>query len=293
MRWAVVGVGVAGRARCRAIAEDPRASLVAVWRGRFAAAAGAPIAADLSAAIAAADAVAIASPTGLHAAQARAVLEAGRHALVELPLAVNADDARALFALARERDRVLHVAHIELLTPVAAALRAEFAPGDVEEAAIEFDAPGRGDEPPETLAIGNVARLMRLIDCCGPVDEVSPLAAPPGSLAADLHLRAGAIARLRFRAGPGLARATRMRIRAAGRTWSFDTDALAVDGQPVPLPPAGGLFAADQRIATARVLDGAPGYVGEGAIAHGLDLAESLSKPVRSPIRCHETLRGT
>jgi predicted dehydrogenase len=59
------------------------------------------------------DAVSIAVPTEMHAAVARACIEAGVHVLVEKPLCPTAGEARALADFAAARGIVLHVGHIE------------------------------------------------------------------------------------------------------------------------------------------------------------------------------------
>ena len=55
------------------------------------------------------DLIVIATPTQAHFAQARAALEAGKHVVVDKPIAVTSAEARALAQLARERKRVLSV----------------------------------------------------------------------------------------------------------------------------------------------------------------------------------------
>lgn len=55
------------------------------------------------------DLVVIATPTGLHASQAAAALRAGKHVVVDKPLAVSVAEARALSELATQRDRRLAV----------------------------------------------------------------------------------------------------------------------------------------------------------------------------------------
>jgi predicted dehydrogenase len=63
------------------------------------------------------DAVAIATPAGTHAGLAIAALEAGRHVLVEKPLADDVADAAAMVRTARERDLVLMADHTYCYTP--------------------------------------------------------------------------------------------------------------------------------------------------------------------------------
>jgi 2-hydroxy-4-carboxymuconate semialdehyde hemiacetal dehydrogenase len=63
------------------------------------------------------DAVLITSPTDLHAQQAEAVLRAGKHALIEIPLATSLGEADALERLARERGLTLMVCHTQRYYP--------------------------------------------------------------------------------------------------------------------------------------------------------------------------------
>ena len=57
------------------------------------------------------DAVVIATPVGTHAPLAIAALQAGKHVLVEKPLASSVRDAEAMVAAAKEANRVLMVDH--------------------------------------------------------------------------------------------------------------------------------------------------------------------------------------
>lgn len=62
-------------------------------------------------------AVVIATPVATHEALATAVLESGRHALVEKPLSTSVDSARRLVELAEARGLVLMVGHTFLFSP--------------------------------------------------------------------------------------------------------------------------------------------------------------------------------
>lgn len=59
------------------------------------------------------DVVSIAVPTPLHFQVACDFMEAGIHVLVEKPLTPTLEEARELFRIARERNAVLHVGHVE------------------------------------------------------------------------------------------------------------------------------------------------------------------------------------
>ena len=69
------------------------------------------------------NAVVIATPVESHAALARRALEAGRHVLVEKPLASSLPDAVALADLADDRGLVLMVGHTFLFSPRVNAIR--------------------------------------------------------------------------------------------------------------------------------------------------------------------------
>ncbi|MCC6613255.1 MAG: Gfo/Idh/MocA family oxidoreductase [Anaerolineae bacterium] len=67
--------------------------------------------------------VVLATPAHLHAEQARAALEAGKHVMVEKPLALSSDDALALVELAAHNDLRLMVGHVFKFNPAVTALR--------------------------------------------------------------------------------------------------------------------------------------------------------------------------
>ena len=63
------------------------------------------------------DAVILATPTGLHAAQTQAALAAGKHVQVEIPLADSLVDAEATLAAASASDRIAMVGHTRRFNP--------------------------------------------------------------------------------------------------------------------------------------------------------------------------------
>jgi predicted dehydrogenase len=68
-------------------------------------------------------AVAIATPAATHLPVAKACLQAGKHVLVEKPLAANLDDGRDLVELAERNGLVLMLDHTYCYTPAVAHLR--------------------------------------------------------------------------------------------------------------------------------------------------------------------------
>src|SRR5262245_66227950 len=67
--------------------------------------------------------VSICVPTPLHFEIAKEFLEAGISVLVEKPLTSTLEEARDLFRLARERNVVLHVGHVERFNGAVQELR--------------------------------------------------------------------------------------------------------------------------------------------------------------------------
>jgi 2-hydroxy-4-carboxymuconate semialdehyde hemiacetal dehydrogenase len=68
-------------------------------------------------------AVVITSPNAMHAPQATAALDAGKHVLLEIPIALTLDDAQRVAALARQVDRKLMICHSTRFYPSFAYLR--------------------------------------------------------------------------------------------------------------------------------------------------------------------------
>ena len=128
IRTGVVGLGAIGANHARIMAELPNAEFAAVYDERaehaqeLAARYGVAAAASLDELISMVDAATVATPTVSHLAVGRALLEAGKHVLIEKPIADNSEDAKALVDLAESRGLVLQVGHIERFNPVLGQL---------------------------------------------------------------------------------------------------------------------------------------------------------------------------
>jgi 2-hydroxy-4-carboxymuconate semialdehyde hemiacetal dehydrogenase len=77
------------------------------------------------------DAVIICSPSDQHAAQAEQALRAGKHVLVEIPLATNLVDAERVTALSEQAGLRLMVAHTQRFFPALLELRRRIAEGEL------------------------------------------------------------------------------------------------------------------------------------------------------------------
>ncbi len=128
LRTAVIGVGYLGRFHAQKYAASPVAELVGVVdasRER-----GEEVAAELGCAFyprfedlpGPVDAVSIVVPTQRHYETARAVLEAGSHVLLEKPMTTTVAEAAELIDIARRRERVLQIGHLERFNPAILAL---------------------------------------------------------------------------------------------------------------------------------------------------------------------------
>ena len=80
------------------------------------------------------EAVDICLPTSLHAPVAIAALQAGKHVLVEKPMALDAASARAMIAEAAKHNRVLMTAQVLRFFPTYQVLRETLASGRIGEA---------------------------------------------------------------------------------------------------------------------------------------------------------------
>ncbi len=140
VRVAVVGAGAWGMNHVRAMSRAKDADLVMVCDSSEGARARAATLAPrarlghgFEEALAAADvdAVVLATPAKDHAEQARALLAAGKHVLVEKPLALTAADAEAVVATAEAKARVLMVGHLMLFHPAVERLKAMIEGGEL------------------------------------------------------------------------------------------------------------------------------------------------------------------
>ena len=127
----IAGVGAAGRAFIPAIRANPAFRLHAIAdpspeiRSEFAGE-GIAVHDDLAPMLEdrALDAVCIATPTDLHAAQACAAFAAGKHVLLEKPMATTLDDARAILDASARAGKVLLVGHSHSYDAPIARMRA-------------------------------------------------------------------------------------------------------------------------------------------------------------------------
>jgi predicted dehydrogenase len=123
VRIAVAGCGHLGAIHARLLANRDDVELVAVCdpaaeaARRAAESHGCAACSEPLELVGRIDAAVVAAPTGLHAAVALPLLEAGIDLLVEKPLAATVEDARAIVASARRHGRIVAVGHVERFNP--------------------------------------------------------------------------------------------------------------------------------------------------------------------------------
>jgi predicted dehydrogenase len=139
VRIAVVGAGRWGINHVRAVVSEPRCELAAICDPDPAAVgpvrelSAAPIVPEVEPLLAdpAITAVVIATPAPTHAELALRALAAGKHVLVEKPMALSVADAERCAEAARARRRCLLVGHLMLYHPVVTRLCAILHAGEL------------------------------------------------------------------------------------------------------------------------------------------------------------------
>ena len=201
LRVGVAGAGHFGRYHALKLAASARGELAGVHdrnpeRARLVAAeAGAP-ALSLPDLLAACEAVVVAVPAASHHALGAAALRAGRHVLMEKPIAATLDEADELAALAHARGLVLQVGHLERFSAAHGTILSRAG------AALYIEASRSGPFKPRGTDVSVVLDLMihdldLVLELTGsPLEAVEAVGAPVASACVDL-----ANARLRFASG--------------------------------------------------------------------------------------------
>lgn len=307
LRIGVVGAGHFGRYHALKVAASARACLVGIHDADIERArtvgweAGAPEMA-WDALLAETDAVVIAAPAEAHHALAAQALRAGRHVLVEKPIASTLEQADELAALARDRGLVLQVGHLERFSAAYQAMAGRTGtPLYIEAVRIApFKPRGTDVSVILDLMIHDLDLVLALID--SPIEAVEAVGAAVASPHEDI-----ANARLRFRNGAvATITASRISARTERRMRIFAQDAYLAadfatrkltvvrrgDGQKLPGVPEFGMsevawddhdsLAAEHAAFVASVLDGAPVLVdaaaGRRALAAAIDVARGMNE---------------
>jgi biliverdin reductase len=249
------------------------------------------------------DLIIIATVNRDHGAIVRAALEAGKHVVVEYPLALDVAEAIELIALAKSQDKLLHVEHIELLGNMHQALKASLPnvgkPFYARYTTIkpERPAPQRWTYHPELFGfplMGALSRLHRLIDLFGTVATVScqtqfsdrndmtPYYATC-YCSAQLRFQSGLLAEVVYAKGEAVWQAERkMAVHGDNGALIFDGDQgtlVQADGnQPIELGSRRGLFTKDTALVLDYLIDDVPLYVTPETSLYTLKVADAARR---------------
>lgn len=311
LRIGIAGAGHFGRFHALKIAAHPRARLVGLFdpeAGRAQAVgheAGRAPALPLEALLAASDALIVAAPAEAHHALAAAALRAGRHVLVEKPIASTLAQADELASLATAAARVLQVGHLLRYSAEHRAITSRMTrPLYIEAARIAPYKP-RGTDVSVILdlMIHDLDLVLSLVD--SPIASVDAVGAAVSSSSEDI-----ANARVRFENGcVATITASRISLKTERRMRLFSTEGylsadfvarrLVMVGRErgLPLPGTGGFrreelswsdhdsMAAEHDAFIAACLDGAPVMVdaaaGRRALAAALAVGEDMARSKR------------
>jgi len=306
LRIGIAGAGHFGRFHALKVAASPRARLVGLSDpdpGRAALvgreAGGAP-ALGFKALLDACDALIVAAPAEAHHALAAAALHAGKHVLIEKPIASTLAQADELAALAAAAGRVLQVGHLLRYSAEHRAISARITrPLYIEATRIAPYKP-RGTDVSVILdlMIHDLDLVLALVD--SPIQSVDAVGAAVSSSNEDI-----ANARVRFENGCVAAiTASRISLKTERRMRLFSEEGylsadfgarkLVMIGRErgLPLPGTGGFrreeigwsehdsMAAEHAAFVASCLDGAPVVVdaaaGRRALAAALAVTDGI-----------------
>lgn len=310
LRIGIIGAGHFGRFHALKVKASQRAILAGVFDPQASRAAalgkeaGGP-ALDLEALLGASDAVIVASPAETHFELAGRALAAGKHVLVEKPIAATLAEADRLAELAREHGRVLQVGHLLRYSAEHRAISSRITrPLYIEATRIApFKPRGTDVSVILDLMIHDLDLVLALVNA--PIRSVDALGAAVSSPLEDI-----ANARVRFENGcVATITASRISLKTERRMRLFSEEGylsadfvareLVMIGRErgLPLPGTGGFrreavswaesdsMAAEHEAFAASCLDGAPvlvdGLAGRRALEAAIAVADSISESRR------------
>ncbi|NEZ55060.1 Gfo/Idh/MocA family protein [Adonisia turfae] len=308
---AIIGTGFAARKRVEALRDIPQVHLVAVASRNFERAQRFGTEQQVTASrieelwhSQQLDLVFICTVNTEHGNLVNQALEHNKHVVVEYPLALNVEHATQLVSLARERKRLLHVEHIELIGGLHLAMKQHIAAVgtphyvNYRTLAPKDPAPDKWSYCSELLGfplMAALSRIQRLTDLLGSVAHVTCQGSvQPNSgyfrrclYSAQLHFHNGTLAELTYGKGEGLWRRSRY-IEVRG-----DLGCLIFNGnhgclvtktgeQPIVAAPRQGLFQKDTHWIMEHLTEGKPLYVQPEESLYSLRIAAALQQAAES-----------
>ena len=222
-----------------------------------------------------------------HGLVVKTALEADKHVVVEYPLCLEVEPAADLIRLATQRQRLLHVEHIELLGGLHQAAMAHLSavgrPRYVRYSTLspKHPAPNQWTYQPALFGfplLGAQSRIHRLTQLFGPVHRVACQLQYDGAIAlsepdryrsclcvAHLVFTSGLVAEVTYGKGESFWEPTRrLEIHGSQGTLIFDQDqgqlTTVAGTQPILVGGRRGLFAQDTRQVLDHLSSGTPLY---------------------------------
>ncbi|NJK38648.1 MAG: Gfo/Idh/MocA family oxidoreductase [Oscillatoriales cyanobacterium RM2_1_1] len=263
------------------------------------------------------DLVVVATVNCDHSRITKAALEAGKHVIVEYPLALEVSEAEELIALAQQQQRLLHVEHIELLGGLHQGIKQALPQigqafyGEYSTINPKHPAPQKWTYQQSRFGfplMGALSRLHRWIDLFGQVIRVNcqsrfwfPGPAKQPDLSGDLYRACLCQAQLEFQSG-----LVAQILYGKGETFWHPENRFVVQGEVGTLvftpqegqliTPSGsqtlevqsrrGIFLKDTQMVLSHLLDQSPLYITAADSLYTLKVAEaarqsaSLNQPV-------------
>ncbi len=313
LRVGLIGTGYAAKLRAEALQADSRSQLVAVAGQDLARTTAfsepyqAEVFTDWQEVLQREDIglIVIATVNRDHGAIAKAALQAGKHVVVEYPLALDVAEAEQLVALAQAQGKLLHIEHIELLGGLHQALIKSLPQiGSIFYARYatinpQNPAPQKWTYQPDLFGfpfMGATSRIHRLTNLFGEVATVSCQARYWGQettaagefykaclCTAQLNFKSGVLAEVVYGKGETLWQAARgFEVHGEQGALVFDGDRgtlIQADGEhPVEVGGRRGLFAKDTAMVLDHLFKGSPLYVTPTASLYALRVAEAAKR---------------
>jgi biliverdin reductase len=232
-----------------------------------------------------------------HGVITRAALDAGKHVVVEYPLALDPQDAESLIALAQAKGKLLHIEHIELLGGLHQTLRQSLPEiGNAFYARYvtitpKHPAPHNWTYHPELFGFpfsAALSRIHRFTDLFGEVASVSCQSRfwDAGDYftsclcTAQLRLTNGLIAEVTYGKGETCWQGLRnFEVHGEKGTLLFEGDrGTLIRGEektPIEVGERRGLFAKDTNMVLDYLVEGKPLYVSPAASCYALKVADA------------------
>ena len=309
LRIGIVGTGFVAKLRAEILLQDPRVQLISIAGS---AEKGQAIAQEFGMThydywselvmrpdI---DLVVVATVNRDHATVAAKALRAGKHVIVEYPLAFSIDEAQDLVELAAQKQLLLHIEHLELLGSVHQSMikalpkiGAPFYARYVTQSP-QRPAPDKWTYMPELFGfpmIAAISRIHRLTAVFGKVRSISCQLRYDGKALprqfsscvcnAQLQFASGLIADVGYSKGEKIWKSERsLEIQGQDGAILFDKEVgklITVDGEtPLPAEAPRGLFKLDTEGVLSHLFNGTPLYTNADNALHALAVACAAEK---------------